>query len=206
MTQTNSELLACRKCGAIDYTFWSGAGTQADLVCNSCGMEENVQCSDVFDYGDPRRHAPLDPKTYMNPQDVIDAVNKHLTNEWNQRSIAPPTATPAPTADEVEKVARAIVVSLFKNAEFTDEEIKKSSLKCWTEWKPEAKAAIAAMRPAVQDNEGLIKECVQALRDIAFGEIPSEWNAEMKVELLRARAKKALLTPPTTLPTDKEIV
>ncbi len=86
---SQNELKPCRKCGELDYEFLEGKGTQADLVCNNCGMEETVQVCDVFDYGDPRRHAPFIDKEYNNSKEIIDAVNEFLIREWNTRAIIP---------------------------------------------------------------------------------------------------------------------
>lgn len=80
-------ILPCRKCGSIDYNFWDGRGTQADLVCKKCGNEESMQVYDRFEYGDERKHSPLDPVTLMNRTDIIEAINVTLVKRWNERVV-----------------------------------------------------------------------------------------------------------------------
>lgn len=79
------ELQPCRKCGSHDYELWTGAGTQASLECNTCGLGENIQVCDMFDHGDPRRHADFIDDNFTNRQDIVEIVNRQLFEQWNIR-------------------------------------------------------------------------------------------------------------------------
>lgn len=86
MDKPQTTLLPCPLCGA-QPEFWNGAGTQADLSCTGCGYASvSVQVSDMFDYDDDRRFAPMEKNTYQNRQDIIDFVNAELTEIWNGRA------------------------------------------------------------------------------------------------------------------------
>lgn len=79
-------LLPCRKCGNLDYDFWDGKGTQAYLNCKSCGQEEGIQVTDLYDSVNdwPR----FNQRTISYPAYAVEKANQALIDEWNARAIS----------------------------------------------------------------------------------------------------------------------
>src|SRR5258708_21123427 len=93
-----SALLPCPFCGGHDLALWDGFGTQADLFCNDCSCERNVQVVDLFEQ---QERPTFDNVTCRYPAAAIERVNKHLISEWNTRAaLALPQTAAAPPLRE----------------------------------------------------------------------------------------------------------
>lgn len=81
-------VLPCRKCGSTDISIWDGTGTQAEMQCNLCGMDEGLQVVDLLvgqDRFGPMRNFSMVTMRY--PDKLVEMAQQELIREWNKRFL-----------------------------------------------------------------------------------------------------------------------